>query len=210
MKYIYGNWKMAQPYEAARSFLAEWDLKAPGVELCFFPSYVHLDYCIQEGKRRGLDVKFGAQDCSTEEQGAFTGEISAKMLKEMGASHVLIGHSEKRARASETNETLSAKMKQALLAGLSPVFCLGETEKQRDEGKVFETLEYQLGAVSTVLGNANRGSGIRSAIASNALVSTRAPAADTHQPTAQNSGAQFLKILARNSMAFVNGFTGHF
>jgi len=150
-KYIYGNWKMAQPLAAAKDFIQNWNLPAKeNVEVCVFPSFVHLESCVLEAKRKSLSLFLGGQDCSTEEKGAFTGEVSASMLKEMGATHVLVGHSERRQRAGETNETLSQKLKQALAQGLMPVFCLGETEEQREQGKVFETFEFQLKALKGI------------------------------------------------------------
>jgi hypothetical protein len=94
-KFIFGNWKMAQSLASARGFIEAWNAaKSDGVEVAIFPSYVHLPLVADLISRQAKPLKFGAQDCSTEEKGAFTGEISAGMIAELKSSYVLIGHSE--------------------------------------------------------------------------------------------------------------------
>lgn len=135
---------MAQSLASARGFIEAWNAaKSDGVEVAIFPSYVHLPLVADLISRQAKPLKFGAQDCSTEEKGAFTGEISAGMIAELKSSYVLIGHSERRQRGAETNETLVRKLEQALKAQLTPVFCLGETEAERGQGRLLEVLERQ-------------------------------------------------------------------
>ena len=108
MKYIYGNWKMSQSLTEAKKFLQNWDIKPKAeVDVCLFPSFVSIEFCLKEAKNISRSLSFGGQDCSTEEKGAFTGEVSAAMLKEVGATHVLIGHSERRQRSGENKRSTS-------------------------------------------------------------------------------------------------------
>jgi len=90
-----------------------------------------------------LTIKIGAQDCFWEKKGAYTGEISPTMLKDLGCQYVLLGHSERK-RLGETDEIINKKLKAALSAKLNPIFCLGETEKERDEGEIQNILKSQL------------------------------------------------------------------
>ena len=89
----------------------------------------------------------GAQNLSEQAAGAFTGDISAVMLAQAGASHVIVGHSERRTLFGETNQQVTKKVEQALDAGLKPILCIGETASQRSEEKTFQVLAEQLDAV---------------------------------------------------------------
>jgi triosephosphate isomerase len=89
-------------------------------------------------------VKLGAQDCHQKESGAYTGEVSATMLKSVGVEYVILGHSERRQYFNEDNQLLEAKVKAALAQGLKPIFCLGETLDQREQELTFEIIETQL------------------------------------------------------------------
>ncbi len=89
-------------------------------------------------------IRFGGQNCFWEEKGAFTGEVSPKMLKYLGAEYVIIGHSERRGWQNETDEMINKKIKAAISAKLKPILCFGETEKERKEGKTFWVLKNQL------------------------------------------------------------------
>ena len=88
--------------------------------------------------------KLGAQDCFWEEKGAFTGEISPKMLKDIGVKYVIIGHSERQKYFRETDEMINKKIKAVLEVGLKPILCVGESEKERKEGQTKRVLERQL------------------------------------------------------------------
>jgi triosephosphate isomerase len=92
----------------------------------------------------GSDVALGAQDVYWEPSGAFTGEVSAPMLRDVGCSHVIIGHSERRQHFAETDYTVAKKVSAAVDAGLIPVVCVGETLAQREAGATFEVIQHQV------------------------------------------------------------------
>jgi triosephosphate isomerase len=91
-------------------------------------------------------LEFGAQNCHEQAQGAFTGEVSAAMVKDAGAAYVILGHSERRA-AGETDERIAAKVRAASAAGLTPILCVGESEKEYDAGHTAAVLDSQLAGV---------------------------------------------------------------
>jgi triosephosphate isomerase (TIM) len=93
---------------------------------------------------QGTAVGLGAQDCHAEPSGPFTGDISAEMLKDAGATYVILGHSERRAGHNETNEIVRAKVKAALRAGLAAIICVGETRAERDAGDAMPMVAEQL------------------------------------------------------------------
>ncbi len=137
---IVANWKMnPQTYKEAED-LAKDILKGAeavkNVEVVICPPFVYLPLL------KGLPI--GGQNCFYEESGAYTGEISPLMLKNLGAEYVIIGHSERRKYFNETNEVINKKIKKALELGLKVIFCVGETAEERDGGKKNEVLESQL------------------------------------------------------------------
>ena len=87
------------------------------------------------------NIELGAQDVHWEEKGAFTGEISPIMLKDLGVKYVIIGHSERRTYFGETNETVNKKVKASIKAGLSPIMCVGERLEERESGKTFDVIK---------------------------------------------------------------------
>lgn len=91
-----------------------------------------------------LNLKLGAQNCFWEKRGAFTGEVSPQMLKDLGCQYVILGHSERRRYFGETDEQINKKVKAALSANLKPILCMGENQEQRSQGKTKELLEEQL------------------------------------------------------------------
>jgi triosephosphate isomerase len=143
-KFVFGNWKMAQSRNGVESFLSSWSNKPASAIAGVFPSFVHLDLAVNQVRQLKLNLVLGAQDCSTEPDGAFTGEVSAQQIRDSGCEFVLIGHSERRQRFQESSQSLSARLAQALRVGLQPVFCIGETEAQRLEGKTNQILISQL------------------------------------------------------------------
>lgn len=137
---IVANWKMnPQTYKEAED-LAKDILKGAeavkDVEVVICPPFVYLPLL--------KDFTTGGQNCFYEESGAYTGEISPVMLKNLGAEYVIIGHSERRKYFNETNEAINKKIKKALELGLKVIFCVGETAEERDGGKKNEVLENQL------------------------------------------------------------------
>jgi triosephosphate isomerase len=95
----------------------------------------------------GSDVRWGAQDCSPHEQGAYTGEVSVAMLAEFGCRYVIVGHSERRAMHGESDQLVADKAKAALARGVTPIVCVGETRAQREAGETAAVVKRQLSAV---------------------------------------------------------------
>lgn len=142
---IAGNWKMFKTGPEAvvtakkLAGLAE-DVK--DVEIMIAPTHLSLAIVSQEIK--GTNVKTGAQNLFYEKEGAYTGEVSAEMIKAAGADFVLVGHSERRQYFNETDESVCLKIKAALGADLTPILCIGETEKEKNEKKTFSVLDKQI------------------------------------------------------------------
>ncbi len=142
---IAGNWKMNMLKKDAENFFKEFIPLVKGVDkvdILICPVFTVLDSASKFIE--GTNVKLGAQDMYWEIKGAFTGEISPLMLKDVGCEYVIIGHSERRAYFGETNETVNKKLKSALENGLKPIMCCGETLEQREAGKTFEIIEKQI------------------------------------------------------------------
>ncbi len=142
---IAGNWKLYKTTDEAVALingLIPLVKKAKGVEIVVAPVFTVL------GKVKSAisdsPIKLAAQNCFWEEEGAFTGEVAPKMLVDAGCSHVIIGHSERRQYFAETDGTVNRKIKAALKAGMTGIFCIGETLAERDAGKTWEVLDRQL------------------------------------------------------------------
>ena len=103
--------------------------------------YTDLFYCLMN--TQGTNIKIGAQNMHFEEKGAYTGEVSGKMLRSIGVEYVIIGHSERRQYFAETDETVNKKVKAAFSYELKPIVCVGETLSQREEGKTEEVIRNQ-------------------------------------------------------------------
>jgi triosephosphate isomerase len=112
------------------------------VDIMIAPPYTALDPVAQG--LEGTDIGLGAQNLDWHSEGAYTGEISGNMLKAAGCRYVIIGHSERRQYFGETDESINRKIEAAIQAGLIPVFCIGETEIQRDAGDTFSVLDNQV------------------------------------------------------------------
>lgn len=141
---IAGNWKMHKTVGEAIDFI---DDLVPQVEastcevLLAVPfTAIHASSSVAGDSR----IAIGAQNMSDQDEGAFTGEISAKMLKEVGASFVILGHSERRSHFGETDEHIFHKLRRAVLESLPAILCIGESAKDRDSGKSIEVLKKQL------------------------------------------------------------------
>ena len=145
---VAANWKMhktvAETAAFLDEFLAEIDELAD-VEVLVCPPYPSLATAV-ERCRRSNAVRVAAQNMHWEDHGAFTGEVSASMLIELGVGSVILGHSERRAMFGETDEALARKVPAALDAGLQPILCVGETEAQRDGGETEGVLRAQVEA----------------------------------------------------------------
>jgi len=143
---IAGNWKMYKLLSEAVETVLELKSKVTNANHCevvIAPVFVHLKTVAD--RLEGSNVKVAAQDCAPEaKQSANTGEVSAEMLKDVGASHVIIGHSERRQFYGETDESVNKKTKAALASGLTAIVCVGETLAERESEKLFEVVETQL------------------------------------------------------------------
>ena len=140
------NWKMHKTREETESFLAEFlpraEQSGPEVVICPpFPSLkIAVELCLQSR------VRVAAQNMHEEPDGAFTGEVSAPMLLDLGVQGVVLGHSERRQHFGETDEALSRKVPTALQAGIEPILCVGESEAQRDSDETVGVLTRQIEA----------------------------------------------------------------
>lgn len=142
---IAGNWKLFKTLSEATALVGELmplvsDVN--DVEVVVAPVFTALSTVAKAAEK--TVVKVAAQDCYWEEEGAFTGEVSPKLLKDAGCSHVIIGHSERRQYFGETDETVNRKTKAALKAGLIVLMCVGETLAERDSGSTFKIIEAQV------------------------------------------------------------------
>jgi triosephosphate isomerase len=145
---VIGNWKMNLPPAAAEGFVAAFRAEvsslSAAVGVSLVPAYPALE---RVGRAlAGTPVLLGAQDVHTEKEGAFTGEVSAGMLKDLGVALCLVGHSERRRYRHETEAELRKKMVRLVEAGIAPVYCVGETLEEREAGKTGEVLARQLTA----------------------------------------------------------------
>ena len=146
-KLIAGNWKMNGGLEANRALLvalASGTVAARGAVVVCVPA----PYLSQlQGLLQGSVIALGAQDVSAHDAGAFTGEVSAAMLRDFGVRYVIVGHSERRQYHGESDAAVALKAKQALAAGITPIVCVGETLAQREAGATEEVVKRQLAAV---------------------------------------------------------------
>lgn len=108
-------------------------------EVVICPPFVFIPFLIQRS-----DLLFGAQNCFSEDKGPFTGEISIKMLEEVGVKYVIVGHSERRNTFKETSEEINLKLLRALDSSITPILCIGESREERQSGKTFNVLTEQL------------------------------------------------------------------
>ena len=141
-KYICGNWKMNKTSSEALEFAKEInEFEFNKVDVLLAPSFVTL-----ESLRKNLkdEIKLAGQNVSEFDDGAFTGEISTSMLKDIGVEEVIIGHSERREKFSESDEIINAKVKKALADDLSVILCLGESLEIKEEGKEIDFVRDEL------------------------------------------------------------------
>ena len=139
---IAGNWKMFKTAREAVRFVT--DLKArvsevAGVDVVVAPTFPALQAvaAVLEGSRIGV----AAQNLHWEREGAFTGEVSASMIRDAGAQWVIVGHSERRTLFGDTDETVNRKVRAAITATLTPIVCIGETLQEREANRTLEILD---------------------------------------------------------------------
>jgi triosephosphate isomerase len=149
---VVGNWKLHNT--VAESLQLATELKnqlfnARNVEVGIAPVFTALSAVAK--RIEGTALKLAAQDCFWKEKGAFTGEVSPPLLKDVGCAYVIVGHSERRQHFGELDAAVGLKARAVLAAGMSPIICIGETEKERDAGETFGRLTAQLdGALADI------------------------------------------------------------
>lgn len=141
---IAGNWKMNMSIKDGVEFIKTIKSSVDGtdVEVLICAPYTMLKDLVEEAK--GTNIKIGAENMHYEESGAFTGEISPLMLKEIGVNYVIIGHSERRQYFNETDETVNKKLKKAIEHNIKPIVCVGESLDQREAGETKKVCEVQI------------------------------------------------------------------
>ena len=147
-KLIAGNWKMNGSLAANAALIGELlagiGQPACDVAVCVPAVYLAQVQLLLAGQG---GIALGAQDVSQHESGAYTGDVSAAMLKELGARYVIVGHSERRQYQGETDAQVAVKAQRALAAGLTPIVCVGETLREREQGETESVVSRQLSAV---------------------------------------------------------------
>jgi triosephosphate isomerase len=150
---VAGNWKMngsTAANEALVSGIVAGVPEGDGFRLLICPPYPYL--ASVAAQIAGSKVSLGAQSVSEHDSGAFTGETAPSMLKDVGCTYVIVGHSERRAIYGETSEQVAAKFQAAQAAGLTPILCVGETLAEREAGTTEQVIDEQLDAVLNVTG----------------------------------------------------------
>ncbi len=142
-KVIAGNWKMNMLPNEAMEYIQAFEplVKNSKSEVILCVPYTDLFYCITNAQ--GTNIKIGAQNMHFAESGAYTGEVSPKMLKSIGVEYVIIGHSERRQYYNETDESVNKKLKAAFENELKPIVCVGETLEEREAGKAEQIITTQ-------------------------------------------------------------------
>ena len=144
---VAGNWKMNKVFEEAYDLLFELaealsELEFENEEVIICPPAIYLEMSTDVGLENNFSV--GAQNCSNQESGAYTGEISAPMLKSLDVQYCLVGHSERRKYFKETHKELAEKVDQLLSNSISPIFCCGEALEEREAEKHFDIIKAQI------------------------------------------------------------------
>ena len=153
-KFIVGNWKMNGSL-AANDALMQGILAGVGQPACDVAVCVPSVYLsqLQNLLASQQAIALGSQNVSQHENGPYTGDVSAEMLKEFGVRYAIVGHSERRMHQAETDTNVAIKAKRALEAGITPIVCVGETQRERDEGMTDYIVRRQLAAVTHLVGS---------------------------------------------------------
>ncbi|MCX7692240.1 triose-phosphate isomerase [Tepidimonas taiwanensis] len=153
-KLIAGNWKMNGNLAANEALLTAVRAGLAAEPAADVAVCVPAPYLAQvQGLCAGTPIAWGAQDVSAHEAGAYTGEVSAAMLRDFGCRFVIVGHSERRQYHGETDEVVARKAQRALACGITPIVCVGESEAQREQGDTEQVVKRQLAAVIHAVGH---------------------------------------------------------
>ncbi|MBW7845850.1 MAG: triose-phosphate isomerase [Bacteroidia bacterium] len=147
-KIIAGNWKMNKTFEEGLALVTEIigmtkDEYSGSAKVVLIPPFIHVN-AVSKMVAGNANIQAGAQNCSNYDSGAYTGEVSAGMIKSCGASYVIIGHSERRQYFNETNSLLASKTDAVLKNGLTCIYCCGETLEEREANHHFDVLKKQV------------------------------------------------------------------
>lgn len=154
---VAGNWKMHGTVASAMSLLGELAAhahKTQDVEWAIFPPFVYLPLC--QSSLSQTCVKWGAQTVSEYADGAYTGEISATMLQDLGCHYVIVGHSERRQLFGEKPQVLAKKCEMIVNSGMQPILCVGETLTEREQGDALSVVQEQLAVVTILKDNCSK------------------------------------------------------
>lgn len=146
---VIANWKLNGNCSFVEELLEGITEQWQGVhqaEVVVCPAHVHLSLAGQDFLSHS-NIALGAQDCSQFEEGAYTGDVSAEMLQDLGCQYVIVGHSERRRFHCETDSQVARKFSLAHQSMMTPILCVGETQEQREQGKTLEVIKQQVGAV---------------------------------------------------------------
>ncbi len=153
-KFIAGNWKMNGNLTANAALIQALraGIGAPACDVAVCPPCIYLPQ-LRELLAGQDAIALGSQNVSQHLNGAYTGDVSAEMLKELGVRYAIVGHSERRMHQAETDTNVAVKAKRALEAGITPIVCVGETQRERDEGMTDYIVRRQLAAVVQLVGH---------------------------------------------------------
>ena len=150
---VAGNWKLNGSLDSISELVSGIQEQLPSVkkaELAVCPPYIYLSHV--QKLLEGSDISLGAQDCSNQESGTYTGEIAAAMVKEFACKYIIIGHSERRHVYGDTNEMVATKFAHVIKNGLTPILCVGETLQDREDGHTEVVISKQINAVLDLFG----------------------------------------------------------
>ncbi|MFK7816080.1 MAG: triose-phosphate isomerase [Gammaproteobacteria bacterium] len=150
---VAGNWKLNGTLSSISELISGIKEQLPSVnnaELAVCPPYIYLSHV--QKLLEGSDISLGAQDCSDQESGAYTGEVAAAMVSEFACNYVIIGHSERRHVYGDTNEKVATKFAHVVKNRLTPILCVGETLQEREEGHTEVVISKQINAVLDLFG----------------------------------------------------------
>lgn len=142
---IAGNWKMHKSLEDAKEFVSDFNTKltkSTNTEVIIFPPFPYIPTLVHEIENNKFSI--GAQNVHQEESGAFTGEVSPTMLKSIGATYAIIGHSERRMYYGETDELVNKKIHAAFKSDITPILCVGESLEQREQNEIEKVIKTQI------------------------------------------------------------------